>query len=285
MPSQYCFAHRDPRCRAIKSNFCHGEDFGTFVQGGKFTTMNTTLLLIAEIGFSVLTIIFMVLLIRLIKSGIDATSWDHLKKKRVLRNIVIALISWSAAISYWSLSGIMGNFSIFPLNFLPVIALPLITIFVLIIRSKNLSDILKHTSPAAVARLQVFRFFVEILLWVLFVANVLPAQMTFEGMNFDVLSGITGPIVAVLIARNKISSVGVIIWNVLCLVLLANIVTIAILSTPSPIQVFMNEPVNTIVTKFPTVFLPGFLVPLAYTLSFFSIKQMTMRASIKIQNV
>ena len=64
-------------------------------------------------------------------------------------------------------------------------------------------------------------------------------------------------------------------YNFIGLVLLFNIVTVAILSIPGPFRYFMNEPANTIVTYFPIVFLPAFLVPLAYTLHFFPLRQLT----------
>ena len=97
--------------------------------------------------------------------------------------------------------------------------------------------------------------------------------MTFEGRNFDILSGLSAIVVAVLITKNKISPPLVIAWNFAGLALLVNIVTIAILSMPTPLRVFMNEPANTIVTKFPVVWLPALLVPLAYGLHFLSLRQ------------
>jgi hypothetical protein len=42
---------------------------------------------------------------------------------------------------------------------------------------------------------------------------------------------------------------------------------------PTPFRVFMNEPSNTIVAKFPIVWLPALLVPLAYGLHFLSLRQ------------
>ena len=63
------------------------------------------------------------------------------------------------------------------------------------------------------------------------------------------------------------------VWNILCLMLLINIVTIALLSAPVPFRVFMNEPANTIVTTFPFIWLPALLVPLAYGLHILSVVQ------------
>jgi len=76
--------------------------------------------------------------------------------------------------------------------------------------------------------------------------------------------------------KGKVSPTLVTIWNYFGLVTLVNIVTIAMLSTPLPIRMFMNEPANTIVTLFPIIWLPAMLVPLAYTLHIFSLKQMAM---------
>ena len=126
--------------------------------------------------------------------------------------------------------------------------------------------------------LQIFRVFVEILLWMSFLQNLLPVQMTFEGRNFDVLSGLTAPFAAYFLANNRI---GLVVWNILSLALLANILAVAVLSMPTPFRYFINEPSNTIVTTFPFIWLPGLLVPLAYGLSFLSIRQVAIQNSMK----
>jgi hypothetical protein len=170
----------------------------------------------------------------------------------------------------------MADFDMFPLNLMPVLLVPII-IAVVFISSRKLGEVLRHIPPENIIRLQSFRFVVEVLLWILFIANLLPVQMSFEGRNFDILAGFSAPIVAVLVAKGLISKMGIIIWNIVCLALLLNIVITAILSTPSPWRVFMNEPANYIVTYFPISWLPGFLVPLAYYLHFMSLRQMSQR--------
>jgi hypothetical protein len=245
--------------------------------------MNSNLLLVAQAGFVLLTVIFFWLLMKELKAGIEKTSWEPARKKKYFNRILISIIIWMILVSVWSGSGIMADFTLFPLNFAPVIVIPLISILLWTF-SRNLGEVLIHIPAANIIRLQVFRFFVELLLWTLFVALVLPEQMTFEGRNFDILAGITAPLIAWLVSRKKISKTGVILWNVVCLGLLINIVTVAILSVPSPIRVFMNEPANTIVASFPISWLPGFLVPLAYTLHFLSLRQITKVKSSDIPN-
>jgi hypothetical protein len=124
---------------------------------------------------------------------------------------------------------------------------------------------------------------VEVLLWILFIDGLLPEQMSFEGRNFDILAGLTAPIIVWFIRTEKISRNALILWNIVCLGLLTNIVIIAILSTPTPVRIFFEEPSNTIVTYFPVSFLPGLLVPLAYTLHFFSLRQLFIRPDVVVQ--
>ncbi len=243
--------------------------------------MESNFLLVANAGFILLTLVYLYLLLNQLWKGIQKTEWEDVRKKRILTFTIGSLVAWLLFVAVWALSGRMSDFSNFPFNFMPIIAVPLAAIILLIIYSKSLVEVLQQIPPENIIRLQTFRVFVEVLLWALFVAGVAPEQMTFEGRNFDVVSGLTAPVIAFLVVRKKISKTGIIIWNIVCLGILINIVAIAVLSTPSPWRIFMEEPSNTIVTYFPVCWLPGFLVPLAYTLHFFSLKQMFSRASKK----
>jgi len=231
---------------------------------------------IAAIGFPLITIVFYGLGLSELKKALQCSSFDEVKKKRIFSRTMIALVGWVIFVSAWSLSGMMQNFSRFPMNMVPVLAIPLIAILVVTF-SKTTKEILTHVEPQAIIRLQSFRIFVELVIWLLFIEQMLPVQMTFEGRNLDILSGITAVIVAWLAANQKINKTVLVIWNIACLGLLINIVTIAILSMPVPFRYFFNEPVNTAVAKFPYAFLPAFLVPLAYMLHFLSLRQLAVK--------
>ncbi len=237
-----------------------------------------SILTTAKAGFVILTILYWLLLLRQLWQGIGHSNWDVARKRRIKTIIAGSLIFWVVFVSAWSASGMMSDFTKFPFNFLPVILIPLVTALVATF-SNTFKVILTNIPEEKIVVLQNFRFFVEILLWMLFAAAVLPIQMTFEGRNFDILAGVTAPLIAYFVMRKRLSRTGLIVWNVFGLLLLTNIVTIAVLSTPSPIRVFMNDPANTIVAVFPISFLPGFLVPLAYVLHFFSLRQATLRRS------
>jgi len=229
-----------------------------------------------QAGFILLTFGSFALLFLEIKKAVKLTEWPSARKTKFTFLFLAGLIVWTIFVSIQSMSGRMDNFAIFPLNMLPILVIPLIAILAFTF-SKAGKEILLRIPKENIIRLQAFRFFVELLLWALYLENQAPIQMTFEGRNLDVLSGISAPIIAFLISKGKISKAGLIIWNLACLGLLINIVTIAILSTPTPLRVFMNEPSNTIVTQFPVSWLPGLLVPLAYGLHFLSLRQLLLK--------
>jgi hypothetical protein len=104
---------------------------------------------------------------------------------------------------------------------------------------------------------------VELVLFWLFQNGQIPQVMTFEGRNFDILVGITAPIIAWFAFRSgNTNKTLLIIWNVLGLILLVNIVTHAALSLPSPLQQLAFEQPNRAVLYFPFIWLPTIVVPI-----------------------
>lgn len=226
--------------------------------------------IIAALGFPILTILFFGLFFKEIKSAILLTKWSEQKKKQRISQLLFGLLIWGAIVSLASLSGFLSNFEIFPLNAMPMLFIPLVTTIILLF-TNDVKTLVNHLNLKVITLLHAFRILVEIVLWLLFLQNLLPEQMTFEGRNFDILAGITALIAAHYFVTNK---GWMIAWNIFGLALLINIVVIALLSMPTPFRVFHNEPANTIVTHFPYVLLPTFLVPLAYILHFLSLKKL-----------
>ena len=113
---------------------------------------------------------------------------------------------------------------------------------------------------------QAFRLPLELLLHRAADEGVMPVQMSYSGWNFDIVTGSSAILVALLLtkiesARARVALAGA--WNVVGIVLLAVIVTVAMLSTPTPIRVFHNEPPNDWIARFPFVWLPELFVALA----------------------
>jgi len=123
--------------------------------------------------------------------------------------------------------------------------------------------------------LNIVRIPVEIVLYWLFLNKTIPELMTFEGRNFDILAGITAPIIAYFgLTKTTLSRQTILLWNFICLSLLLNIVINALLSAPSPIQKFAFDQPNIAILNFPFSWLPTFIVPIVLFGHLTSIRQL-----------
>jgi hypothetical protein len=113
---------------------------------------------------------------------------------------------------------------------------------------------------AALVGFHAFRLPLELMLHRAYEIELMPVQMSYAGLNFDIVTGITAVVVAALLAVRRMPLFLVGLWNALGFVLLANIVIISILSAPLPFRVFWNEPANVWVTRAPWVWLPSVMV-------------------------
>jgi hypothetical protein len=113
---------------------------------------------------------------------------------------------------------------------------------------------------------------VELVLWLLYRDGICPQQMTFEGWNFDILAGLTAPLVAYLaFGAGRNNKTLAIAWNVIGLGLLLTIIMTAILSAP---QIGVFQPENRMIAYWPMIWLPGFVAPFALMLHLFSLRQL-----------
>ncbi|REC61890.1 hypothetical protein DRF65_12740 [Chryseobacterium pennae] len=123
--------------------------------------------------------------------------------------------------------------------------------------------------------LNIIRIFVEIALYKLFLYKMVPEIMTFKGINFDILAGISAPFIAYYgIRMSKISRNLILYWHIIGLALLLNIVIIALLSAPSPLQRIAFDQPNIAILHFPFSWLPTFIVPVVLFGHLVSIRQL-----------
>jgi hypothetical protein len=227
----------------------------------------TAYVLFIVLVFGLLTLILFGYRSVLIKSGTDDAT-----RKRKVRMVALPLLFWLFFLSKISGMHFFHDWSVMPPRIMIAVLPPLI-ISLMFVFSKRLNPIIDLIPQHWLIGIQSFRIIMEIILLMLFLDNIIPVQMTFEGKNFDILSGLTAIPVAYYAFRNKLSQRFILGWNIFGLILLVNIVVIAILSTPLPVRVFMNEPANTVIAYFPFVWLPGFVVPVAYVMHFISIRK------------
>jgi hypothetical protein len=234
-------------------------------------------ILIPVIAWILLTIACLVLIIAGLKAALKRTGRQTGYARKILMQTIIMIGAWIGLLIILSYNGFFSDFSILPPRPALAMLIPL-PMMLLVAFSKKGTQLLQSIPPQWIVWMQSFRIAVELLLLVAFINGKLPVQMTFEGRNFDILTGILAlPVGYVLAKRKSYAPKLAIAFNVLGILLLINILVIAVLSMPTPIRYFMNEPANTLVARFPYILLPGVLVPIAYTIHIFSLRQLLAR--------
>ncbi|HQT24655.1 MAG: hypothetical protein B7X86_13280 [Sphingobacteriales bacterium 17-39-43] len=176
--------------------------------------------------------------------------------------VLLVILIWLAVQALIASSGFYTVTDTTPPRFLLLVLPPLLGIAGLFMSPKG-RKFIDGLDLKSLTILHTIRIPVELVLFFLFTYKAVPELMTFEGRNFDILSGITAPVIFYFaFIRKQLSRKIILIWNVICLGLLINIVSNAILSAPFPFQQFAFDQPNIAVLYFPFIWLPCCVVPL-----------------------
>jgi hypothetical protein len=182
-------------------------------------------------------------------------------RRRVMRYATIAAAwlagTWLLASTGALARGGRGEFApLMPLVFAIFLLAGLVTF-------SGIGGLLARALPlAALVAFQSYRFPLELLMHRAASEGVMPLQMSYSGQNWDILTGLTAIAVAFAVARGWAGRATVLAWNVLGLVLLANIIAVALRSTPR-FAAYGPDRLNTWVAYPPFVWLPAVMVLLA----------------------
>lgn len=185
------------------------------------------------------------------------------KAMQYSKKVLIVLLAWAVITAGLGIMGFYQQNYQMPPRFLFLVGPGLAAVMVLFTTRRGRAFIDKG-NLADLTLLHSVRLPVEIVLYQLYAASLVPQIMTFEGSNFDIITGLSAPLVFYFAFKRKSLNVkGLLAWNFAGLLLLFTIMTIAVLSSASPFQQFGFEQPNTGVTYFPFVWLPGIIVPAA----------------------
>ncbi len=195
--------------------------------------------------------------------------------------IFLVLIIWLTIQAALTLKGAYNaNTNLFPPRILVLGVLPAIVTIVLMFTTKKGRQFIDSLPLINLTYLHVIRIPVEFTLLWLFMNKAIPQLMTFEGRNFDIISGITAPFIAYFgSTKKKLSRPIILVWNFICLGLLLNIVINALLSAPFPFQKFAFDQPNIAILYFPFSWLPTFIVPVVLLAQLTSIRQLIKKSS------
>ncbi len=168
--------------------------------------------------------------------------------------VAAVLGGWSAVAAALSLTGVLARFDGHPPPLAPFFVVTLIVGIVLAL-SRVGASLATLPLPLLVG-FHVFRLPLELVMHQAAAEGTMPAQMSFGGSNFDIVSGISAGVLALVLARRELPRSIVLAWNVLGTLLLLAIITIAFTSTPM-FHAFGTQPekLNTWIAYFPFVYI------------------------------
>jgi len=187
--------------------------------------------------------------------------------KKVCRTTALlvsaGMIAWCLLQSIFAYTGFYRDYQCLPPNLLVAGVFPALLIIGIVLINPATSRSLLLIPLSRLTWIHSIRIPVEFGLFWLYTQKLVPQLMTFEGYNFDILAGISAPLVAYFgIYKKNISRRSLLIWNIISLLLLVNIICISIFSAPFPFQQLGSDQPNTAIFYFPFILLPTVIVPI-----------------------
>lgn len=211
-----------------------------------------------------LRVSFIALVLVTAAASVFAVGSGASKAERGSRSAVgfgVGLCVWLGATWAIARTGMLADFSLPPKLMILIAVAAALTISVAV--SARALAVAAAIPWWALIGINAFRLPLELLMHRAVGEGVMPYQMSFTGCNYDILTGISALGLGLVGMKSQLSRKLILAWGIGGSLLLANVVVIAIVSLPTPLRVFMNEPANVWVTTTPFVWLPVFLVQLA----------------------
>lgn len=175
--------------------------------------------------------------------------------------LIIAIV-WTILQSILGISGIFQNTQAMPPRLILLGVFPTLLMIAAMFLTAKGRLFIDQINLQTLTYFHTIRNPVEIVLVLLFHQGLVSVYMTYEGTNFDLFSGITALIVGYLGFRSgKPNTKLLLVWNILCLLLLINVVVTAIFAFPSPFQKISFDQPNIAILYFPFNLLPTVVVP------------------------
>lgn len=218
----------------------------------------------------------------LFSATIVLSAWLFIRAANYSKTTIIIISAWAVLQSILGLSHFYDSSTSLTSRF-PFLVIPPIVFLASRFFTAKGKVYIDGLNLKGLTILHIIRIPVEITLLFLFLGSAIPEAMTFEGRNFDILSGLSAPVVYYFaFVKRSLGRTAMIIWNIACMILLLNVVSSAVLSLPDRYLQFGFEQPNTGVGFFPFLLLPALLVPLVLFSSAAAIRQLVLNKDLTI---
>jgi hypothetical protein len=211
--------------------------------------------------------------------GLKGAGWPDHERRKATWSIATLLVVWFLAelVPAW-LGFFQGATPRIPMIQFGMLIPPVI-VAVLFWRWRLLRRVVEAVPQSWMVGVQFYR--VEGLIFlVLYAAGKLPGVFALPAGIGDAITGLLALSVGAAYARNPQAAAGrVRAWNLFGIADLVVALTTGFLTSPSPLQKLSLDKPNELVTAFPLVMIPVFLVPLAILLHLASLKKLRQAAA------
>lgn len=213
-----------------------------------------------------------------LRLALSRAGWSADDQSRVVRISALMLIGWLGIAFALGVSGVYRGAS----DQIPTIQygilVPILIGSMFIMRSSSVARVIEAVPQKWLIGIQVYRALGMIFL-ILYGAGKMPGLFAWPAGIGDVLVGGLAPVVAIAYARGPEKNGDLVwVWNILGLIDLSVAVASGMVTAPSPIQQFAFELPNELISVFPLVLIPIYVVPLSVLLHLASLTKLRRTA-------
>jgi len=209
-----------------------------------------------------------------LRLALKRAGWSADDQRRIIRTSALVLTGWLAIALALGVSGVYRGAS----EHMPTIQygmlVPILIGSILLMRSPTMARVLDAVPQQWLIGIQSYRA-LGIIFLILYAAGKMPGLFAWPAGIGDILVGGIALVVAIAYARGPRNNRDLVWgWNILGLSDLAVAVGSGMLTAPSPIQQFAFELPNDLISTFPFVLIPIYVVPLSVILHLASLTKL-----------
>lgn len=163
--------------------------------------------------------------------SIGSFLWFYFISKNKL--VGITLLCWILIQSGMALAGLYQDNQMVPPRIAAFGVIPALLLIIATFLHPKGREWMDTLNLTQLTLFHAIRIPVEIGLYWAYTANLVPIDMTFEGYNYDIFSGISGLLIGLVMLKYKLPKWFLTIWNLGCLIFLFIIVGTALLTSKS----------------------------------------------------